>query len=185
MIHIAYVGVGANLGDPVAQVRGALRELERLGSVRASSLYRTEPVGNHAQPWFVNAVAEVRTGRGVDSLFRELRVLEQAAGRPSARRSGSPRTLDLDLLLYDDLILEKADLVIPHPRFHERRFALEPLAEIAPDARDPRSNLTAVEMLRALQDPALAHRLPAAGAKSSGSVLGTLGETPALRRATT
>lgn len=184
MIHIAYVGLGANLVDPVAQVRGALGALERLGSVRASSLYRTQPVGNPAQPWYVNAVAQLRTGRDVYSLFGELRVLEQAFGRPCARRSGTPRTLDLDLLLYDDRILETTDLVLPHPRFHERSFVLGPLVEIAPEARDPRSNLTAVEMLRALRDPTLAQKLPADRAESPASVSATLRETQAPRRAT-
>ena len=184
MIHVAYVGIGANLVDPVAQVRGALGALERLGSVRASSLYRTEPVGTPAQPWYVNAVAQLRTGRDVYSLFDELRLVENAFGRPSARRSGIPRTLDLDLLLYDDLILETTDLILPHPRFHQRSFVLEPLVEIAPDARDPRSNLTAVEMLHALRDPTLARKLPPEEAESSASVSATLRETQAPRRST-
>jgi 2-amino-4-hydroxy-6-hydroxymethyldihydropteridine diphosphokinase len=182
--HIAYVGLGANLGDPVAQVRETLRALERLGSVRASSLYQTEPVGDPAQPWYVNAVARLQTGWEVYPLFRELRLLERASGRPWPRRSGEPRTLDLDLLLYDDLALETRDLVLPHPRFHERRFVLEPLAEIAPDVRDPRSNLTAVELLGALRDPALTQKLPDAAVEASPSVSGTLRETSAPRRAT-
>jgi 2-amino-4-hydroxy-6-hydroxymethyldihydropteridine diphosphokinase len=184
VIHTAYVGLGANLGDPVAQVRGALRGLESLGCIRASSLYRTEPVGDATQPWYVNAVAQIRTELGVHPLFRELRRLEALGGRPVERPSGEARTLDLDLLLYDDLILEAPEIVVPHPRLHERRFVLEPLAEIAPGARHPRSNLSAVEMLRVLRDPARTQKLQATDPQPSNTDSGTLRETRSPRRAT-
>jgi 2-amino-4-hydroxy-6-hydroxymethyldihydropteridine diphosphokinase len=129
--------------------------------VRASSLYRTEPVGDSSQPWYINAVAELHTTWGVGSLFRRLRLLERAAGRPAIRASGGSRTLDLDLLLFDDLILWTRELVLPHPRLHERRFVLEPLAEIAPDALDPRTGLSVAELLAELTDPDRVERLPA------------------------
>jgi 2-amino-4-hydroxy-6-hydroxymethyldihydropteridine diphosphokinase len=128
--------------------------------VRVSSLYRTEPIGAPGQPWYVNAVAEVQTDQGVEAVFSEIRRLESVAGRPEVRHSGLPRTLDLDLLLFDGLVLETADLTVPHPRMHERRFVLEPLAEIAPDALDPRSGLSMAELLRALDDPARVEKLP-------------------------
>lgn len=170
-LHRAFVGLGANLGDPEAQVRGALRELARLGDLRASSLYRTEPVGDRTQPWYVNAVAELRTSLSPQALWEELARMERAAGRPAPRRSGESRPLDLDLLLYDDLVLESETLQIPHPRMHVRRFVLEPLAEIAADAREPRSGRTALALLGALSDPARVQRL-GAGASGGGASLG-------------
>jgi 2-amino-4-hydroxy-6-hydroxymethyldihydropteridine diphosphokinase len=130
--------------------------------VTASALYRTEPVGDAGQPWYVNAVARVRTALPVEAFFRELQVLEQGAGRPENRRSGEPRTLDLDLLLFDTLVLDTPGLVLPHPRMWERRFVLEPLVEIAPRVREPRSGRPISDLLRALHDPARVEKLPAA-----------------------
>lgn len=154
MTHVAFVGIGANVGDPEGQVRRALADLAALGAVLPSGLYRTEPVGDRRQPWFVNAVARLRTRLEPRPLLSELRRLERAAGRPDRRPGGDPRTLDLDLLLYDDRVVDDPDLRLPHPRMHTRRFVLEPLCEIAPGARDPRTGLTMAEVLGSLDDPA-------------------------------
>lgn len=129
----AYIALGANLGDAVATVRQALRDLDTLPQtqlLRASSLYRTAPIDSSG-PDYINAVAEVATTLAPLALLAALQQLEQAAGRERPYRN-APRTLDLDILLYDDITLETSMLTIPHPRMHERAFVLLPLSEIAP-----------------------------------------------------
>ncbi len=148
----AYVGLGANLGDPVRAVSDALRALERIPDTelsRRSSLYRSDPVGLAAQPSFINAVAELRTALPARRLLQELLGVETLAGR---RRSfpNAPRTLDLDLLLYDDQQIDEPGLCVPHPRMHERRFVLEPLVEIAPDCRIPGDGLASERLAEVL-----------------------------------
>ena len=138
-MSIAHVALGANLDDPVAQVRRALDALTALPGVRllrASSLYRTAPVGIHGQPDFINAVAALETALAPEALLDALFTIEAAFGR---RRDyhHAPRTLDLDLLLYDDRIIDTPTLSVPHPRMHLRAFVLAPLLEIAPDCRIP------------------------------------------------
>ncbi len=135
----AFIGLGANLGDPEAQVRRALAALADLPGTRlvtASSFYRSAPVGVVAQPDFINAVAEIETALGARALLEALLAAERRFGR---RRDfpGAPRTLDLDLLLYGDRVIAEPGLVVPHPRMHERAFVLAPLAEIAPDIAIP------------------------------------------------
>ncbi len=156
----AFIGIGANLGDPVAQVRGALAGLAKRGPTRASSLYRSEPLGDPAQPWYVNAVAAHQTRLGPEALLELLHRLEEEAGRPPERTRWSPRVLDLDLLLYGDRVLRAPGLVLPHPGLAQRRFVLAPLAELAPEARDPRSGRSALELLAALDDPLRVEKLP-------------------------
>jgi len=134
-VTIAYVGIGSNLDDPRSHVLKAFEELERLPHtrlVRKSSLYRSAPVGHAAQPDFVNAVARLETGLPAERLLAELQEIEARHGR---RRSfpNAPRTLDLDILLYGDLMLRTPDLEIPHPRMHQRSFVLKPLLEISPE----------------------------------------------------
>jgi len=158
----AYVGLGANLGDPVHAIGEALHALGRMPQTelsRASSLYRSAPIGYAAQPGFVNAVAELRTSLSARQLLDELLALEALAGR---RRSfpNAPRTLDLDLLLYGEERIEEPGLSVPHPRLHERRFVLEPLVEIAPQRIIPGHGL-AVERLSEVLDQAVS-RLQAA-----------------------
>ena len=138
-MHLAYVALGANLADPVEQLRGALVALSRLAEsrlLRASSLYRTAPVGIHGQPDFINAVAALETSLSPQDLLSALFVIEAQFGR---RRDffRAPRTLDLDLLLFDDLILDSPALQLPHPRMHLRAFVVAPLLEIAPNCRIP------------------------------------------------
>lgn len=134
---LAFVGLGANLGDPIAQVRAAMRALAQLPCARlraCSSLYRTAPVGDADQPDFINAVCVLETERPPLDLLHDLRALETLAGRTrDSERPNGPRTLDLDLLLYDELTVDLPGLTLPHPRMHERAFVLFPLNELAPD----------------------------------------------------
>ena len=135
----AFVGLGANLGEPEAQVRralAALAELPRTRLLAASSLYRSAPVGVVAQPDFINAVAAVETALTARALLDALLAEEKRFGR-TREFPNAPRTLDLDLLLYGDRVIDEPGLVVPHPRMHERAFVLAPLAEIAPDIAIP------------------------------------------------
>ena len=138
-MNLAYVALGANLGDPASTVRaafGALANLPESRVVHCSSLYRTAPVGLTDQPEFVNAVAALETTLAPESLLDALLDIESRFGRIRAEKNG-PRTLDLDLLLYNDQTLDLPRLTLPHPRLHLRAFVLYPLAEIAPDLALP------------------------------------------------
>ncbi|TKR33622.1 2-amino-4-hydroxy-6-hydroxymethyldihydropteridine diphosphokinase [Luteimonas gilva] len=138
---VAFVGLGGNVGDAAATLRAAFGELEALPStrlLRASRLYRTPAWGLEDQPDFVNAAAMLETALPARELLAHLLAIERAHGRErDADRRWGPRTLDLDLLLYGDAVLDEAGLHLPHPRLHERAFALMPLAEIAPKATIP------------------------------------------------
>jgi len=134
-----FIGLGANLDDPIAQVRTALDELSRLPETRlvaASPLYRTPPMGPPGQPDYVNAVAELATTLAPHALLDELQQLERAHRRVRAERWG-PRTLDLDLLLYGATTIVDARLEVPHPGLATRAFVLLPLADLAPDLEVP------------------------------------------------
>jgi len=135
----AFVGLGANIGEPETQVLRAIEALAKLPGTRvvaASSLYRSAPVGVEAQPDFVNAVARIETSLSARALLEELLAAEERFGRTRAF-PGAPRTLDLDLLLYGDHVIAEPGLVVPHPRMHERAFVLAPLAEVAPEVAIP------------------------------------------------
>ena len=135
----AFVALGSNLnGDldsPASQVIRAFQAIDNLPKaklIKQSSLYQSEPVGYENQPDFINAVAEINTQLTPEALLDALLSIENEAGRERTF-SNAPRVLDLDLLLYDDLVLHTNKLTLPHPRMHERGFVLLPLAEIAPD----------------------------------------------------
>ncbi|MBI4195192.1 MAG: 2-amino-4-hydroxy-6-hydroxymethyldihydropteridine diphosphokinase [Betaproteobacteria bacterium] len=135
----AFIALGSNLDDPERQVGAALRELAALPRtrlLRASSLYRSAPVGYLDQPDFVNAVAAIETGLDPRELLGQLLAIERRHGRVR-EFPNAPRTLDLDIALYGDLVLHEPGLAIPHPRMRERAFVIVPLAEIAPDAVVP------------------------------------------------
>ena len=135
----ACIGLGSNLQSPVEQVRTALTELNTLPQshlLRASSLYRSSPMGPADQPDYINAVALIETTLTAHELLQQLQRIEQQHQRVRERHWG-PRTLDLDLLLYGDECINSADLVVPHPGLCERNFVLIPLFEIAPDLRLP------------------------------------------------
>jgi 2-amino-4-hydroxy-6-hydroxymethyldihydropteridine diphosphokinase len=132
----AFIGIGANLGNPETSVRHALAAIASVPDTRmvmSSSLYRTAPVGYLDQPDFVNAVAEIETHLDPFALLDQLLLIEAQFGRERGTRN-APRTLDLDLLLHGDRRLNSPRLTLPHPRMAERAFVLVPLAEIAPDA---------------------------------------------------
>jgi 2-amino-4-hydroxy-6-hydroxymethyldihydropteridine diphosphokinase len=149
-----FVGLGANLGRPAAQCLEAtqkLHEVEGIHVVRRSSLYRSEPVGDQQQDWFVNAVVEIRTMLQPDDLLRTLLAIEQRMGRYRSARRG-PRLIDLDLLLYGQQVIDAGGLVIPHPALHERRFVLVPLHEIAPYVIHPAFGVSIHGLLDRLED---------------------------------
>jgi 2-amino-4-hydroxy-6-hydroxymethyldihydropteridine diphosphokinase len=136
---LAYVGLGANLGDPRRQLEAAIEELKGFsstGSFLVSGIYRSAPVGHLNQPDFLNAVARIETELPPETLLDRLQEIEKRHGRERPF-AGAPRTLDLDLLLYGDEVISTPRLVVPHPRMHERAFVLKPLAEIAPQAAIP------------------------------------------------
>jgi 2-amino-4-hydroxy-6-hydroxymethyldihydropteridine diphosphokinase len=152
----AYVGLGANLGDRKATIRRAVVLLDGADGIvvaAVSSLRETEPWGPVEQPRYLNGALALDTELGPRSLLDILLGVERRLGRirEDEERWG-PRTIDLDLLLYGDLVLDEPALTVPHPRLHERRFALEPLAELAPDAVVPGQG-TVAELLGALDAP--------------------------------
>jgi 2-amino-4-hydroxy-6-hydroxymethyldihydropteridine diphosphokinase len=151
--HIAYIALGSNLGDRRASIEGALTALAEapgIRLVRTSSIIETAPVGGPGgQGAYLNGVVEVRTSLSAEELLDALQLIENRFGRERSVRWG-PRTLDLDLLLYDDAVIESQRLAVPHPRMHERRFVLEPLCDIAPDVVHPVLGCTARELLERL-----------------------------------
>ncbi len=162
---IAYVGLGANLGDPRRQLQEALAKLagaEEVEVLKVSTFYLTPPLGPPGQPWYVNAVAQVRTRLEPEELLRVLHRVEQDLGRVRGERWG-PRVIDLDLLLYDGLVMAGPELVLPHPEMHRRAFVLVPLAEIAADAWHPVLEKTAGELLAELDATAREAVQPARG----------------------
>jgi 2-amino-4-hydroxy-6-hydroxymethyldihydropteridine diphosphokinase len=139
LMHIAFIGLGSNLGDSESTVRrgiAALAGFPLTELAAASSLYRSAPLGHAGQPDFINAVAEVTTGLSPQSLLAALLATELRHGRERSFRN-APRTLDLDLLLYDAETIAAPGLQLPHPRMHERAFVLAPLLELAPDCAIP------------------------------------------------
>ncbi|MGC4403048.1 2-amino-4-hydroxy-6-hydroxymethyldihydropteridine diphosphokinase [Methyloversatilis sp. MC4-4] len=137
--HIAHIGLGANLADPEKQVRAALDELAAAPGIvleRKSSLYRTAPIGYDNQPDFINAVARVRTTLEPQALLDALLDIERTHGRVREFLN-APRTLDLDVLLYEDRVINTDTLNVPHPRAHLRAFVLLPLLEVSPDVVIP------------------------------------------------
>ena len=159
------LGLGSNLGDREAAVAEALARLDARGyhAMQKSSLYLTEPVGGPPQDWFVNAVADGETALTPEALLAACLAVEQELGRVRREPNG-PRTIDVDILLFGELVRSSPDPVIPHPRLHERRFVLEPLAEILPERVHPVLGRTVRELLASCPDSSAVRRL--AGARA-------------------
>jgi 2-amino-4-hydroxy-6-hydroxymethyldihydropteridine diphosphokinase len=150
MPNIAYLSLGSNVGDREHHLRHAIEGLEQLGRVAAvSSWYETEPVEFTDQAWFLNCAVALDTTKTPKELMAALLGLEQESGRQRTQRKG-PRTIDIDILLFGETVLSTPGLIIPHPAMHERRFVLEPLAQIAPEARHPALQKTIRELLAEL-----------------------------------
>ena len=145
------IALGSNLGDRQEYLRSAIAALQpSLSNLRVSTFHDTAPVGVGPQPTFLNATAVGETSLAARALLDTLLAVERDLGRERPF-PGAPRTVDLDLILYGDAVIDEApSLIVPHPRFRERRFVLEPLAEIAPDWRDPVTGQTVEELLRTL-----------------------------------
>jgi 2-amino-4-hydroxy-6-hydroxymethyldihydropteridine diphosphokinase len=151
-LKVVYLGLGSNIGDREAHLRKAVDELQSrdLRLRRVSGIYETEPVGLREQRWFLNQVAEFETELHPSQLLRRTRRVESRLGRKRVIING-PRTIDIDILLYGNAIVKKPELEVPHPRYRERRFVLEPLAELNPLLKDPESGRTVAEMLDAVR----------------------------------
>lgn len=147
-----FIGFGSNQGEPLRICRDALLELKRHARIdvqEVSSFYSTKPVGGEDQPWFINGVVRCSTELEPEELLRLLNKMENRFGRVRRERWG-PRTLDLDILVYGERVVQLPDLTIPHPRMHERLFVLAPLQEIAPNWIHPLLNASVRELLRRL-----------------------------------
>lgn len=153
----AYICAGSNMGDRVGYLQQATNLLnftENISIKGSSSLYETEPVGDIRQEWFINAVVRVETGLQPHDLLRECMRIENQLGRKrDPKNKWAPRTLDLDILFYDDLIISDETLQIPHPRMHERAYPLVLMLEIDPDFVHPALKKTIYELHSELEDP--------------------------------
>jgi len=150
MSNLFYLSLGSNIGDRERHLRDAIHQLRAHGRViSASSFYETEPVEVTDQAWFLNCAVALESNEAPAQLMTEILSIEKALGRERLQKKG-PRTIDIDILLAGDEIVDTADLTIPHPEMAQRRFVLEPLAEIAPEARHPVLKETIRELLAAL-----------------------------------
>ena len=150
MHKVVYLSLGSNLGDREANLRNAIERLRGVGNpIAISSFYETEPIDVVLQPWFLNCAVKLDTEKMPRQLITAILSLEQDMGR-QRKQQKAPRTIDIDILLFGSSIIDIPSLTIPHPRMHERRFVLEPLAEIAPDARHPVFKRTIRELREAL-----------------------------------
>jgi 2-amino-4-hydroxy-6-hydroxymethyldihydropteridine diphosphokinase len=151
-----YLALGSNLGDRELNLEQAIRLMaaEGIEIVRLSSIYETAPVGLEDQPWFLNQVVEAKTGLFPRQLLHAIQRVESELGRKRTVVNG-PRTIDIDILIYGGAVMSSDELTIPHPRMADRRFVLEPLAEIAPQLKHPLSKRRMTELLAATKSQAL------------------------------
>ncbi len=152
-MKVVYLGLGSNLGDRRANLESAIRRLD-LKVTRASSLYETEPRDVPNQPWFLNQVIEIETDLFPRQLLLRIRKVERELGRKPSVPKG-PRIIDIDILFWGSSTIRSEELEVPHPRLAERRFVLEPLAELIPDFRHPVTNQSVREMLQKVSTQAV------------------------------
>ncbi len=154
-----FLGVGSNEGDRLANVSRAIQELAGTPGVsllQMATIIETEALGGPPQGPYLNTVVEVETGRAPRDLLDLLKLMEQRLGRTSSDERWGPRPIDLDILLYGNRIVHEPGLIIPHERLHERRFVLEPLAQLAPEVVHPVLKQTTTDLLARLSEPSLA-----------------------------
>lgn len=165
MGHRAYIGLGSNLGDRRANVQEAMTRIAALPGtrlVRSSSLYESEPLGD-AKTWFVNTAIELDTELAPDALLKKLLAIEEAMGRKRVKgKKWGSRIIDLDILLYDQDVIDKRSLKVPHPEMHKRRFVLLPLAELGPHVVHPQLGQSISTLLATLKDDKRVTLLPRA-----------------------
>jgi 2-amino-4-hydroxy-6-hydroxymethyldihydropteridine diphosphokinase len=157
--ELAYLSLGSNLGDRAANLRTAISELKAVGETRAvSGFYETQPVDLPNLPWFLNCVIAIETDKTARDLLKLIMGIEAAMGRLRMASKGS-RNIDIDIVLFGDHVIDEPGLTIPHPGMHQRRFVLQPLVEIAPEASHPKLGKTAKELLEALPSGQAVRRL--------------------------
>jgi 2-amino-4-hydroxy-6-hydroxymethyldihydropteridine diphosphokinase len=163
MPQLAYLSLGSNVGDRETQLRDAQTRLAAAGRVVAvSSLYETEPVEFTEQPWFLNCAVALETSKTPQQLMAAILRIEEEMGRRRVQKKG-PRSIDIDILLFDNVIVDSKELTIPHPAMHQRRFVLEPLVEIAPNILHPVLKKTIRELNDALPAGQTVRRMPRSG----------------------
>ncbi len=153
--HTAYISIGSNMGNKLLNCQNGIAALPKSGKsvLKARSrFYKTEPVDYTDQDWFINAMVKIETSLDPFQLFNELKSIEQAAGRTCDIVRFGPRVLDLDIILYDDQVIETPQLTVPHPRMHERRFVLQPLCDMDPGVVHPVLKKEARQLLTPFND---------------------------------
>ena len=145
-----FIGIGSNLGEREKNISTAIEKISKECIVkRKSSLYESEPIGFRRQPWFLNCAIEIETMKNRTKLFQFLKSIETLMGRENTRKNG-PRLIDLDILFFNDEVIKERNLLIPHPRLHERRFVLEPMHELSPQWVHPLFKQTISELRSSL-----------------------------------
>ena len=155
--HTAIISIGSNMGDKIGNCQSAIESLDRVETsavVKTSPFYRTAPVDFLDQDWFINAAVQLKTDLAPIRLLQQLQEIQRSAGRVSDPIRFGPRIIDLDIIFYDDAVIDAPQLVVPHPRMHKRAFVLQPICDIDPQLVHPVFQRRVLDLLRELDDPA-------------------------------